>query len=85
MGTRRSCDFSQMVLGDSSQTDAFGFNEVLVSEIVNALGSYDHIGSSLDDKVQSILQDVHLLLPDFLEVLWVINQDLDTHLHLKFI
>ena len=70
---------------DPSEPDGTGFEHVLGGGVVDAHGGQYHIGTSFNDLVDSLFEHITLFLPDLLQVLRIVNQNLNAELQPKLI
>jgi hypothetical protein len=70
----------EITLFNSSDGNAVVLNEVFESEIIDTSRAEDNVGTSLNDLLASLACHVHLTLTNLFKVLWILNEDLNSHL-----
>lgn len=76
---------SQIGLVNTSYGNDVSLNEVLKSEIINTSGAENDVSAGVNDHFTSLLADIHLSLSDFIKVIGVLNENLDSHLHSELV
>mmetsp|Transcript_45445 Transcript_45445/g.119381 ORF Transcript_45445/g.119381 Transcript_45445/m.119381 type:complete len:205 (+) Transcript_45445:852-1466(+) len=72
----------EVLLLDAAHGERAGLDEVLDRHVVDALGREHHVGACIEQQLDAVARDVRLLLPNVLELLRVVDDDGDAHLHL---
>mmetsp|Transcript_124444 Transcript_124444/g.295326 ORF Transcript_124444/g.295326 Transcript_124444/m.295326 type:complete len:294 (+) Transcript_124444:511-1392(+) len=81
LGPRHLGDALDVLLVHSADTQHTRLHQVLHGKIVNAFGREDCIDPCVQDLLNFLLGDVHLLLPHSLELLRVVDDDVYVHGH----
>merc|ERR1711928_332991 len=82
-----SFDDDQLIVADTflshfgSFSDCAGFNEILQAQIVDTSSSENNINSSIEDFLDAFLGDVRFSLTDSVQLFWISDQHLFSHLH----
>jgi len=75
----------EITLFNSSDGNAVVLNEVFESEIIDTSGAEDNVSTSLNDLLASFAGHVHLTLTNLFKILWILNEDLNSHLKSVFV
>mmetsp|Transcript_49405 Transcript_49405/g.105164 ORF Transcript_49405/g.105164 Transcript_49405/m.105164 type:complete len:570 (-) Transcript_49405:67-1776(-) len=81
LGTSALGDSLDVLLVNSPGGQHTSIHQVLHGEVIDTLGCEQHGGASINNLLDLLLRDVHLLLSNSLELLWVIDDDVDPHGH----
>mmetsp|Transcript_29993 Transcript_29993/g.40597 ORF Transcript_29993/g.40597 Transcript_29993/m.40597 type:complete len:332 (+) Transcript_29993:454-1449(+) len=74
-------DALDVLLVDTAHGHDASVDEVLLREVVDAPCREQHVGASVHDSFDLFLRNVHLLLANPLQLLWVVDDNVHAHRH----
>mmetsp|Transcript_48574 Transcript_48574/g.77292 ORF Transcript_48574/g.77292 Transcript_48574/m.77292 type:complete len:205 (-) Transcript_48574:724-1338(-) len=81
LGTSDLGDSLDVLLVDTSNAQNTSLHQVLHGEVIDAFGGEDGIDPSIQNPLDLLLGDVHLLLPDPFQLFGIVDDDVHVHRH----